>query len=392
MMFFQRFQFEKILFLSVVAFSMFFISNCATSSSKPAAKGKAIVKVQSHADELTELKPTLQTYEDSLLLDLMLGYRQLIMLGQNDKVADAAALKRSHQAYDCLEKILRHGGLSSQDNGERVFTVSNEEKLSFQQVIQTANEAAQKAAVNGDWETAKQRWLEIVQGKSAVQMGLEEATWGLALSEALASNLNEGTKKKLKDLNESYFHAAPYDEISQQVIALLNEVESDKLRRELKKVASRAFDRDKKMGKNSPVNSPSNNGASPSLENKSPEANGLKPDRESLIHQTDSLMAAGKYILALKALDQLDSKKDPAVYQEKKIQIGEHFCEEKRHDAAASFSNYKKSANEDLKSKYLKAAAQHLDSCLFSFGDLTVSQKVRKNREMVEAEIRKLGK
>ena len=380
----SKHQISLILFVS----SMLFMSCASNKKNKSSGNNKATVKVESSA-ELAELKPTLQTREDSLLLDLMLGYREIILQGQSEKMGDAEVFKKSRKAYDRLEKILRHGGLSSQDAGERVFTVDNEDRLSFQQVIDVAVLSGQKAALSGDWDTARQRWLEIIQGKPIVLMGLEEANWGLALFDALSSNLNEGIKKKLKDLNESYVHAAPYDEISQQVVTILNEIESEKLRKELKKLANRAFEREKKNGKGNQSNPIAQE---PVNEGKNTETTGNKPSREMALHQVDSLFAAGKYIPALKVLEKMDDKKDPAVFQEKKKQIGDRFCEDKRRDAASAFGNYKKSVNDSLRIKYLKTASQHLDSCLFSFGDLSVSQKVRKNREMVEAEMRKLGK
>ena len=66
---------------------------------------------------------------------MLMGYRMLLLRNPDPKALDKETLKRSRDAYDKLESLLRHGGVKSQDGGERVYTINNEEKLSLQEVL-----------------------------------------------------------------------------------------------------------------------------------------------------------------------------------------------------------------------------------------------------------------
>ena len=81
---------------------------------------------------------------------------------------------------------------------------------------------------------------------------------------------------------------------------------------------------------------------------------------------------------------------EQAWLKDTKAQIGDRFCEEKRRNAAGAFKDFKKAGSDAAKKAMLSRTAAELDSCLFYFPDLPVTGKVRKNREMVETELKKL--
>jgi hypothetical protein len=394
------------------------LSGCgATGGAKKAPNGGkpsgGSVAVEDGGD-LAEVAKAVKTKDDKLILDLLLGYRMLLIHNPDAQKLDKETLRRSRDAYDKLESILRHGGVKAQDAGERVYTITDEERLSLQEVIRSAEQAADKAAREGDLEKARARWKEIVQSKSAVTFTMEEAQWGLTYSDAMQSSLPDSVKRRLKELNENYQSEAAYDEIGKQVKALLEIVPDVKLQRELKKLANRAWERDKKAGRISaqaqqaqaaaaaagtvpPGESPDTVKPSPGSPaaaaggvpaGNEPSAAQPGPEAAALSAEADSLAAKGKYVAALKSLDKAGS--DQAWVKDKKNQIGDRFCEDMRRMAAGSFKDFKKASSDSLKRVHLKRTAADLDSCLFYFPELPVAQKVRKNREMVESEMRKI--
>jgi hypothetical protein len=387
------------------------LAGCAGPSNKgkpaPSAPGNATVQVEEGGD-LSELEKVVKTPEDRLVLDMMLGYRMLLLREPDAKSLDKETLKRSRDAYDRLETILRHGGVKAQDKGERVFTVSDMDKLSLQEVILSAAQAADKAAREGDWDRARERWKEIVQSKTAVAFTMEEAQWGLTLSEALQSAaLPDSIKKRLKDVNESYLADAGQEEVGKQVKVLLEIVTDIKLQRELKKLANRAWERDKRAGRispqtqaaqtavagaiGSPVDTAKASSSPTSPESAGAAAQGSGADaaaNAAIAAEADSLAAKGKYIAALKSLERGGTGQ--SWVKEKKAQIGDRFCEDKRRTAANAFKDYKKAGTDAAKRTLLAKTESELDSCLFYFPELPVSAKVRKNREMVDGELKKL--
>lgn len=397
--------------ISILLSTTFF--GCAPAGPKKNANTKSkspSVKVTENS-ELLDLVKVVKTPDDAAILELLMGYRMLLLNTPDANTLDKETLKKSRQAYDRLESILRHGGVkaSAKDGGERVFTVTSEDKLSLQEVVHTASVAAEKNAHEGEWDKARSRWKEMVSSKAAINFALEEAQWGITLADALQSTLADSLKKKLKAVNESYAAELNQAEIGKQVKALLEQISEVKIQRELKRLANRAWERDKKTGHLTSAQEPA-----PAFEaNGAAAINGSKGDTNTLTSTptvsappvsgsavmappvaaaggtslADTLMMQGKYVAALKSLDKYS---DQAWVKDKKNQIGERFCEEKRRGASNSFKDFKKAASDSLKRIHLKRTTAELDSCLFYFPDLVVAQKVRKNRELVEAELKKL--
>lgn len=380
---------------------VFALQGCAGGKSTGKAKpGEQTVKVDEGSD-LPELARGLKTQGDSLVLDLLLGYRMLLLGNPDTKALDQDALKRSRKAFEKLEYLLRHGGLRAHESGERVYSITNEDRLSLQEVLRSASASAGKSARAGDWERAKVRWREILQSKPAVAWTMEEAAWGLALAEALESpQISEPIRKKLRDLDESYSREISQDEIARQVKDLLAEtIQDDKLRRELKKLANRAWERDKRAGRltaaqpavgdTAPKPASAAGFTPPQPESPATPPAQASPEAVQGMAQVDTLIAQGKYLAALRSLDNTPAA-DPQWAKERKGLIGDRYCDDKRKSAASGFKDFKKAANDRDRGLHLKRTASDLDSCLFYFPDNSVSQKVRRNREMVEAELKKL--
>lgn len=392
--------------MGLAASSLLLLGCAGTKQAEPKSgkAGASSVQVNEGAD-LSELSKAVKTQDDAAVLNLLLGYRMLLINNPDAKNLDKETLKKSRQAYDRLEAALRHGGMKSQpqDGGERVYTVTNQDKLSLQEVILSASAAADKDARAGDWEKARARWKEIVQSKTAVAFTMEEAQWGLTLADALQSTLPDSIKKRLKDVNESYAADLSHDEIGKQVKVLLDQIPDVKLQRELKKLANRAWEKDKRAGRitspqvvqTSPPDMPPTADSVKALPGVSTPTAGagnqasapMSPEAAAVASEADTLSSQGKYVAALKALDKAG---DQPWVKDKKTQIGDRFCEDKRRSAANSFKDFKKASDDSVKRMLLKRTASDLDSCLFYFPDLSVSQKVRKNREMVETELKKL--
>lgn len=385
------------------------LQGCAGRQSAPAGRGGKPVKVD-EATDLPQLAKAVKTREDSLVLDLLLGYRMLLVGHPDAASLDKTTLQRSRKAYEKLEDALRHGGLRPVDKGERVYTISNEDKLSLQEVLKSASAAAGDAARSGDWEKARARWREILQSKPAVAWAMEEAAWGLALSDALASGLSESVKKKLREVDESYAREISQDQIARQVKDLLNEnIPDEKLRRELKKLANRAWERDRRAGRLSvapaapavpAAPAPATPAEAPPAEDGEPDlpqatagaapsqpADAASPEAQQVMAQVDTLIAQGKYLPALGALEGVG---DPTWAKARKSVIGDRYCEEKRKSASNGFKDFKAATADAQRAMHLRRTAADLDSCLFYFPDNPVAQKVRRNREMVEGELRKL--
>lgn len=376
------------------------LAGCGATGVSQKKPGGKPVKVEEGAD-LPQLAKAVKTPEDSLVLDLLIGYRMLLLANPGTEGLDAGTLKRSRQAYEKLEHALRHGGIRSRDGGERVYSITNAEMLSLQEVLRSASASAAKSAQAGDWEKARARWREILQSKAAVAWTMEEASWGLALADALESSLPDSVKRKLKDVDESYARGISQDDIARQVKDLLAEsIPDDKLRRELKKLANRAWERDKRAGRLVAAQ-PAADSAKPQAaagalpagpapgDANAPGAAAAAPGPEAAeaMGKVDTLIAQGKYLAALRAMDGSDAA---AWAKERKALIGDRYCEDKRKAAAAGFKDFKKAGSEAERGLHLRRTAADLDSCLFYFPDNPVAQKVRRNREMVEGELKKL--
>lgn len=388
------------------------LTGCAgTPPSKNPTSGKktTAVKVDSGARDLEALRGGLKTKEDSLVLDLLQGFRTLRLQGDSEG-ADADAVGRGRRAYDELEARLRKGGLKSKVGGERVYSIGDQDNLTLLDVLTVASKSAQKLLLEGDMEKAKARNRDIVLNRAALSFAVEDAIWGLALADALESTiLPEPTKRKLKTLHESYVHDATQDEIVREVNGLLAEVSEEKLRQQLKKLANRAWERDRRANRLpqgakkaavqdtvppppvAPAASKDVNAATPTAGQ--PDTTIRAASVGNAQHaQIDSLIGAGKYIPALHALESLDAAGHADFIRDRRQKAGERFCDDRRRTAADFYKRARAASVDSVKGQLLRKTAADLDSCLFYFPETSVGAKVKRNREMIDAELKKLPK
>jgi hypothetical protein len=116
---------------------------------------------------------------------------------------------------------------------------------------------------------------------------------------------------------------------------------------------------------------------------------GTPPETASDMGKVDTLILQGKYLPALRGLEGLAGA-DPVWIKDRRGKIVDRYCEDKRKSAANGFKDYKKAKNDAERAGHLRRTASDLDSCLFYFPDNPVALKVRRNREMVETEMKKL--
>jgi hypothetical protein len=263
-----------------------------------------------------------------------------------------------------------------------------------------------------------------VLSRPLLTFAVEDATWGLALGEALETNIPDAQKRKLKSLNEAYVAETPQEEVVKQVNVLLAEVSDEKLRKELKKLANRAWERDRRMGRmnqgtkkialqdtapppsasssvsNPPKPSidasvkgvPNNSGAQNNPPVKIDSTNKTQGTGSVEKSKIDSLIGAGRYIQALRSIENLDVAKDGDFVREKRSKAGERFCDEKRRVASETFKRARAATADTIKIQQLNRTAAELDSCLFYFPETSVGAKVKRNRELVDIELKKLGR
>ncbi len=395
-----------------------FFWGCASLGPSPSSSPTSSQVGQQKAD-LENLRPTLHTLEDSLVLDLMLGYRQLQIDAGAIPPADRETLRRSRNAYDQLEYLLRHGGVRDHGRDQKVFILPGGEKVTVQEMIEQLSRAMLKAGADGDWQAATDRAHEIERHRLELSSLVEDAGWCLALADALQSPLPDEVKQRLRHLHESYMQGAPHDQIVNQVNALLPVISDDRLRREMKKLANRSWERDKLRG-GLPVPSatvpadttgaalvpaPANSApaslatpAAPTAPDTSVHtsaaaapagASPALPDSVLLDakNRVDTLASHGSYLEALRVLESVSDQAGADWVKQRRQTLGDRYCEERRAAAASSYAAARKAADDSARVRGLRQSVAALDSCLFNFPDAPVAAKVRRNRDMVEKEL-----
>ncbi len=379
----------------IAALAVILLMGCAGSSPGEDRKEETPDKAPS---SLENLRPHLRTSEDSLILDLLLGYQSLLA---SDLEADTTNLqnRRAKEALNQLEYMLRYGGVVSHGREGRVLTLPNGVKLTLQDMIAQMSRALLRAQDTA-WKPEINRAREIVKHTPELSALIEDANWVVALSAALDGPLPADVKKKLRQLHKSYASGASQEEIARQVNALLPKINEESLRKELKKLANRSWDRDKRSGKMDSVRTdvhPPRQGdttkatASPQQIILTKSAlPGLEQDslRETE-YRIDSLISKGSYIEALRVLETVEDQASPKWLREHRQNLGNRFCEERRNNAALAFIAARRTKVDSVRVRYLTQTLASLDSCLFQFPDAPVSEKVRKNRALVEKELRR---
>src|SRR5690606_9818834 len=119
-------------------------------------------------------------------------------------------------------------------------------RLTLEETVNQLSAALLRHTTGTAWRPQAERAREIQRRRPELSALVEDADWVLALTAALESPLPTDTKAHLRRLHESYAARAPHAEIARQVNALLPAITDESLPRELKKLANRSWDRERR--------------------------------------------------------------------------------------------------------------------------------------------------
>ena len=350
------------------------------------------------ASPLETIKPGLRAPEDSLVLDLLIGYQMLLENTKNTDALDRQTLRQARNARNQLEYMLRYGGIVNRGHEGRVYSLPDGAKVTLQELVDQMSRSLLHYEESDPWKPETERAREIQRHKPELSSLVEDANWILTLTAALEDSLPGDVKTQLRQLHESYAKGVSHDEIAAKVNDLLPKVKDEHLRKEMKKLANRSWERDK----HNTVERASAYGVTPEQKSDSivtpiARANGHPPQQQSdssvasdsknAKDRVDSLASHGEYLLALRVLESAEGQPGTDWVQERRLSLGNRYCEDRRTAAAATFIAAHKTSNNSLKNQYLRQSRSALHSCQFQFPDSPVATKVRRNRALVEKEL-----
>ncbi len=366
------------------------LMGCAGTA--PAGDGKG---AGGGSANLESIRPELHASEDSLILDLLIGYQSLLANTQNTET-----MRRARDARNQLEYMLRYGGVVSHGREGRVFTLPNGTKLTLQEMAEQMSKAL-LFVEDTNWNPETDRAHEILKHKPELAELAEDANWVITLSNALDGTLPANVKKQLRSIHENYSKGGSHQDIARQVNTLIPKVNDEHLKKELKKLANRSWDRDKRAGKmdstsvradNHPPQQMDTTKSTPPQKATPIKSAASLPAQQDSLKETsdriDSLSSKGNYLEALRVLETVEDQAGANWVLERRQSLGNRYCEDRRNVAAASFITARKSNVDSTRVRYLRQSLSQLDSCLFQFPDAKIADKVRRNRALVEKELR----
>src|ERR1700722_9941341 len=164
----------------LLALSMLLLMACAMTAESGKVPRQATPSETAKLESLKSIRPDLNTAEDSLILDLLIGYQTLWMNAGNPDSVEGQNLHRAQNASKQLEYMLRYGGVVNQGREGRVFTLPDGTRLTLQEVVAQMSRALLGAGKDDDWKPATNRALEIQKHKEDLSALVEDAHWMLA--------------------------------------------------------------------------------------------------------------------------------------------------------------------------------------------------------------------
>jgi hypothetical protein len=295
------------------------------------------------------------------VLDLLLGYQEIATGG-----SDRETLRRARSAQNQLDYMLRHGGVKDRGGEGRVLEIPAGEKASLGELASQMSRELLRAPT-GEIEADRAR--EVRRHRMDLAFLVEDAEWVLALNAALDGPLPEDDKRSLRRLHEAYARRSPHNLIAPQVTALLQSVKDERLRKELKKLANRSWEREKKAQDPSAANAApppraSSAAALPPAEAPGPAA--PLPDFDAAPAALPGIDSAGAGIDSLTSPDR--------------------YCEERRAEAAEAFASAR-AAEGETRDALLRKSLASLDDCLQRYPASKGAEKARANRDKVQNEL-----
>ncbi len=222
--------------------------------------------------------------------------------------------------------------------------------LTFEAMVGRMSESLLRAPAGTAWKPGTGPAAEVREARGELSLLVEDAEWVLALARALEGPLPQEDKARLRRLHEAYAAHAPHSQVAAQVSALLQTVRDEALRRDLKKLANRSWEREKR-GKSAPASSTAP--ATPA------------PPAPSIVAPTAPPAAT-------------DDPGSP-----------ERFCSERRAEAARLFSDARSTVDPAGRERLLRLSLEALDACITRHPATPEAEKARQNRERVEQELKR---
>ncbi len=343
---------------------------CAGIAPGPSPAAEAAIQ------DLETVRPSLTTAEDSLILDLLVGYRTLAAGG-----TDRDALRRAHAAQTRLEYLLRHGGVSAPGGEARVVTLPDGQRLTLAEAVDQLSAALLRNVPETAWRPESERAREIRRHRGELSFLVEDAEWVLSLAAALEGSLPETDKRRLRRLHEAYAAEAPHADVAAQVNALLADIRDERMQRELKKLANRSWERERRAGTTGepapkpvvPVPVP------PVPEDATPAPTAPVTPAPSI----PEFLAAPPDAPAAGDTPVIDTADIPAPL----TTPPERYCEDRRTAAARAFASARAATDPDARRRFLEQSLEQLDDCLNRHPETEAAEKARRNREMVQREL-----
>jgi len=366
----------------LIALASCLAAGCAGTGS--AARDQAAAVGGEAAPPLESVRGSLTSAEDSLVLDLVLGYR-----ARTEGGGDAETLRRARNAQQQLEYMLRRGGVKDRGTEARVVTVDGD-RLTLGETVNQLSAALLRHTAGTAWRPEVERAREIQRRRPDLSTLVEDAEWVLALAAALEDPRGQvpaDAKAKLRLLHESYAARAPHAGIAAQVNALLPAITDDGLRRELKKLANRSWERERRAASVAPAAPGA--GASPKPFTPPPP----QPARNTLPAATVAPVTPSTppTTAAPAAPGPSDSlaPAGPENAAADTLTTPERFCAERRADAAQAFAQARASADTGARTRQLQRSLDLLDECITRFPGSPEAAKARTNRDRVQQELKR---
>jgi len=267
-----------------------------------------------------------------------------------------------------LDYMLRHGGVKERGGEARVLVSADGVRLSLQEAIAQMSGALLRTAPDPAWRPETEHARDIQRQRAALATLVEDADWVLSLDAALASSLPAGDKQRLRALHEAYAAEAPHAEVAARAQAALDGIQDERLRREIKKLANRSWERERR-GKNAPA-APQQPAAPPSG-SAPPPAVELPATPPAA---TDSLPDETPHQPAATAPG--DTAASP-----------ERYCAARRAEAAQAFATARGTADTAARARLLRESLERLDDCIARHPESPEAEKARQNRARVEQEL-----
>jgi hypothetical protein len=244
----------------------------------------------------------------------------------------------------------------------RIVAAGEADKLTLGAAVDRMSQSLLRAPEGSTWRPEAARAVEIRDSRTDLSILVEDAEWVLALSTALDGPLPAEDKARLRRLHERYAAHAPHAEIAAQVTTLLATVRDEGLRRELKKLANRSWERERRHGARAASEPPKAALPAP-----------VPSSTPSLPMDAPTVPAPANALA-----DSSDSGLAP-----------ERYCADRRAEAARSFAEGRNASDGAARERLLRQSIASLDACITRFPDAAEAAKARQNRARVTGELKR---